>query len=169
MSIFNKAQCYVPKSKIFSLQVKKFTHLEWDIRSLKAFNIFAKMEFTELFFVFGEILYYMLLEPGQTVTKQSYSEQLSCLNDALEEKRSFSWQKSQLVILFQDNSCSFCKDAAANDFEKFFTIYHILQTYFDFCNTQIGSFNKIKTLEYSLKNFEQSQDSPFIIEYTIYL
>lgn len=39
-----------------------------------------------------------LLEPRQLVTAQGCSEKMSCLNDTLEQKRSFSEEGSQPVI-----------------------------------------------------------------------
>ena len=50
------------------------------------------------------ILYYELLETGQTVTAEYYSRQLNKLSEVLDEKRSFTGQGSRKVMLLHDNA-----------------------------------------------------------------
>ena len=50
------------------------------------------------------ILYYKLLEPGQTVNAQHYSQQLRCLNEKILEKRTGPGHGNRKVILLHDNA-----------------------------------------------------------------
>ena len=50
------------------------------------------------------VLYYELLETGQTVTVERYSRKLNKLNKVLNEKRPFTGQERRKVMLLHDNA-----------------------------------------------------------------
>jgi len=50
------------------------------------------------------VLYYELLQPGETIMADCYQQQLSNLGDAFEEKKLFTGQGHRKVILLNDNA-----------------------------------------------------------------
>jgi len=49
------------------------------------------------------VIYYKMLQPGQTVISELYQQQLIRVNDTFEEKRPFTGSGRKLVILLQDD------------------------------------------------------------------
>jgi len=50
------------------------------------------------------MLYYELLQPGETITADGYQQRLTNLSDVLQEKRPFTDQGRRKVILLHDNA-----------------------------------------------------------------
>jgi len=49
------------------------------------------------------VLYYELLQPGETITADRYQQQLTNMSDTLEEKTPFTGQGRRKMNLFHDN------------------------------------------------------------------
>jgi hypothetical protein len=50
------------------------------------------------------VVYYELLESGQTVNSECYQQQLICLSDELERKRPFTGHRTRQIFLQHDNA-----------------------------------------------------------------
>jgi len=67
-------------------------------------NIHAKKVLLCIWWDWKVVLCYELLQQDETITADRHQQQLSNLNDALEEKRSFTGQERRKVILLHDNA-----------------------------------------------------------------
>jgi len=67
-------------------------------------NIYVKKVLVYIWWDWKGVLYYKLLQPGETITADRYQQQLTNLCDALEEKRPFTGQGRHKVILLHDNA-----------------------------------------------------------------
>jgi len=67
-------------------------------------NIYAKKVLLYIWWDYKGVLYYELLQPGETITADRYQQQLINLSDALKEKSPFTGQGRCKVILLHDNA-----------------------------------------------------------------
>jgi len=67
-------------------------------------NIHVKKVWPCIWWDWKGVLYYELLQPGETITADCYQQQLTNLSDALEEKKPFTSQGRRKIILLHDNA-----------------------------------------------------------------
>ena len=72
--------------------------------SMPKSNIYAKKVFLCIWSDWKGVLYYKLLQSGETITANRYKQQLTNFSDVLEEKRPFTGQGSRKVLLLHDKS-----------------------------------------------------------------
>lgn len=113
-------------------------------------NIHAKKVLLCIWWDWKGVLYYELLQLGETITQSAnrYQQQLTNLSDVLEEKRLSTGQGSRKVILLHDNTRShvvkasryhmfelgweffphaaYSRDMAPSDYQRFLSMQHYL-------------------------------------------